>query len=124
MSECSCLNIAPQVIMRGTLCFESDFRRDTMCHIEILVMELQCKTLAQEFEQLEQYGVSSSVILQHAMVAAQAAIELLFRLHSKCIIHRDIKPENLMFNVSVVLKSSQFFSFSNRVTFRLVEIYC
>jgi serine/threonine protein kinase len=99
MSECGCLNIAPQLIMRGTICFESSFRRDTMCHIEILVMELQSKTLAQQFEEFEEHGNSSMVKLQHAMLAAQSAIELLFRLHSKFVIHRDIKPENLMYNV-------------------------
>ena len=99
MSECGCLNIAPQLIMRGTLCVESDFRRDTMCHIEILVMELQYITLAQQFEEFEELGVSAGFILQQIMLSAQAAIQLLFRLHSKYILHRDIKPENFMYNV-------------------------
>jgi serine/threonine protein kinase len=104
MSECGCLNIAPQLLLRGTLCFESDFRRDAMCHIEIIVMELQCKTLAQRFEEFEEHGASVGFILQHAMLAAQTAIELVFRLHSKCILHRDIKPENMMYNVRIAFR--------------------
>jgi serine/threonine protein kinase len=69
-------------------------------------MEFQIKTLAQHFEEFEREGASTGFKLLQAMVAAQAAIELLFRLHSKRIIHRDIKPDNFMYNVR-----PQFFLF-------------
>ena len=82
--------------MRGILCVPSEFRRDAFCNIEVLVMEFQIKTLAQHFEEL---NVSNGLRLHHAMIAAQAAINLLFMLHSKRIIHRDIKPDNFMYNV-------------------------
>jgi serine/threonine protein kinase len=90
MKECACLNISPQVFMRGSFCVPSEYRRDGFCKIETLVMELQ------EFQQRD---VPIGVRLQHAMITAQAAIELLFRLHSKRILHRDVKPDNFMYNV-------------------------
>ncbi len=101
MSECSCLNIAPQCLMQGTICNLSEFRQSANCHcrIETLVMEFQIKTLAQHFEEFEREGASTGFKLLQAMEAAQTAIELLFRLHSKRIIHRDIKPDNFMYNV-------------------------
>ena len=78
------------------LCVPSEFRRDAFCKIETLVMEFQIKTLAQHFEELD---VSTGLRFHNAMIAAQAAINLLFRLHSRGILHRDIKPDNFMYNV-------------------------
>jgi serine/threonine protein kinase len=99
LQECACLCIAPKCLQHGTLCVPSECRRDSFCHIETLVMEFQIKTLAHQFEEFENLCVLAVFRLQRAMFAAQEAIELLFRLHSKGIIHRDIKPENLMYNV-------------------------
>ena len=102
MVECSCLNIAPQCLMQGVVTNLSEFRKGSVrhcCNIETLVMEFQIKTLAQHFEELARAGVSAVLKLHQALLAAQHAIELLFRLHSKGFIHRDIKPENLMYNV-------------------------
>lgn len=103
LQECACLCIAPKCLQRGVLCVPSEYRRDSFCHIETLVMEFQIKTLAHQFEEYENLCVLAVFRLQRALMAAQEAIELLFRLHSKGIIHRDIKPENLMYNVRIFI---------------------
>ena len=102
MCELSCLNIAPQCLMQGVISNLAEFRRSAVCRscrIDTLVMELQIKTLAQHFEEFKRAGISRGAVLQNAMTAAQAAIELLFRLHFRGILHRDIKPDNFMYNV-------------------------
>jgi hypothetical protein len=130
MQECASLNIAPKCLQRGLLCVPSEYRRDGFCYIETLVMEFQIKTLAHQFEEFEDLSVLAVFRLQHAMIAAQAAIELLFRLHSRGILHRDIKPENLMYNVRFACFYLSIFRFddvcdyfSRFLTFRLMVIY-